>query len=111
MFGKRFHSQGQCTGFTLKMSSLKVQKYLISGRVQGVGFRWFVKEMADQMGIKGTVKNLKDRRVEVIAQADIESLYRFKQVLKKGPALSRVDEIIETDQDANQNFSEFKVVY
>lgn len=79
--------------------------------MQGVGFRWYVKEMAKQMGINGTVKNLYDGRVEVVALADIDTLYNFKKLLKKGPTLSRVDEILETDQDLNQSFNEFKVLY
>lgn len=93
------------------MSDISAQKYLISGRVQGVGFRWFVRETAQQLGLQGTVKNLYDGRVEVFAQGDINSLYKFRQLLEKGSTMSRVDKIIATDENINKSFNEFKVIY
>jgi acylphosphatase len=93
------------------MSNISAQKYLISGRVQGVGFRWFVRESAKQLGLEGTVKNLYDGRVEVFAQGDLTSMYKFRELLQKGPAMSRVDNVAESDENINKNLKEFKVIY
>ncbi len=68
---------------------------LISGRVQGVGFRWFVERQSDEFGVDGHVRNLPDGRVEVFAQADEKILERFCDALRQGPALSRTDELLK----------------
>jgi len=68
---------------------------LISGRVQGVGFRWFVEQQAVDLGVSGYVRNLPDGRVEVLAQADEGAMERFCGALRRGPALSRTDELVK----------------
>lgn len=65
----------------------------ISGRVQGVGFRYWVLIEAQKLGLKGWVRNLRDGRVEVEAEGDEDSLQEFEQVLWRGPTLSRVDKV------------------
>lgn len=57
---------------------VKTLHCLISGKVQGVGFRAWTKRIADQMGICGWVRNLKDGRVETLAQGEEEKLEEFK---------------------------------
>lgn len=66
---------------------------LVSGRVQGVGFRFFVVREARRLGLAGVVQNLPDRRVEVLARGDRPSLERFVEMLNRGPILSRVDRV------------------
>ncbi len=66
---------------------------LISGKVQGVGFRAWTKDIAEKMGVKGWVRNLNDGRVEVIAQGDPQVLEEFKAKLAQGPVYSRVEDI------------------
>lgn len=66
---------------------------LISGKVQGVGFRAYVKKKADQLGVSGWVRNLKDGRVEVMASADKEVLSLFEVKVSSGPESSRVSEV------------------
>ena len=63
--------------------------YLISGRVQGVGFRAYAKRTAGELGLRGWVRNLKDGRVEAVAQGTSEILGLFAENLKatRGPAL------------------------
>lgn len=85
-------------------------KFIISGRVQGVGFRWFVLNAAQQLAIKGTVRNNIDGTVEVIAQSDIDNIYQLKKIIEKGSAMSRVDNILQTDHSVNNQIKEFKVV-
>ena len=89
----------------------KAYRYIISGRVQGVGFRWFVKENATSLGITGTVKNLYDGRVEVFAQSDINTLFKFKNLLQKGPSMSRVETVTESEEDLNHKIIDFKVIF
>ncbi len=64
---------------------------LISGRVQGVGFRWFAQKQAEQYGIAGYVRNLPDRRVQVVAQGEKEVLDAYCDTLREGPAFSKTE--------------------
>ena len=93
------------------MSDIKALKFIVKGRVQGVGFRWFVLNEARQLNITGTVKNLPDGSVEVLAQSTPEMLYKLKDLLKSGPSFARVDKIIETEDVLNNQLKEFKVTY
>jgi tRNA pseudouridine55 synthase len=65
----------------------------VYGRVQGVGYRYFVKEKAQSLDICGYVKNLEDGTVEVLAQGREENLQKLIEELKKGPFLARVDKL------------------
>ena len=65
----------------------------MSGRVQGVGFRFFAQEMAQRDGLSGRVRNLPDGRVEVEAEGDEETLARFEAALWRGPSHARVDNV------------------
>lgn len=65
----------------------------VSGRVQGVGFRFYAYGQARKLGLEGMVRNLPDGRVEVHAGGPREALEQFVGVLEKGPALSRVDRV------------------
>lgn len=71
---------------------------VVGGRVQGVGFRFFVVRVARKLGLTGSVRNLPDGRVEVHAAGDRAELARLEQALRNGPALGRVDRI-ELDWD------------
>ena len=63
---------------------------VVRGRVQGVGFRWFVRERARELGIRGWVRNRSDGSVEVEAAGESESLDRLRQWLARGPAGAHV---------------------
>ncbi|MCX8178239.1 MAG: acylphosphatase [Candidatus Aenigmarchaeota archaeon] len=82
----------------------------VSGRVQGVNFRWFTKTVAEKLDIKGWVKNLNDGRVEIIAEGDDEEIENFLNYVKKGPILARVDEIDVREQDYKNEFKEFSII-
>ena len=69
--------------------------YLVKGRVQGVGFRWFVQREASEIGLKGWVRNTDDGCVEIVAVGDAEDLAELKGALRKGSRGSRVDAVIE----------------
>jgi acylphosphatase len=65
----------------------------ISGRVQGVGFRWFTERLASELGIVGHVQNLPNGSVEVFAQGDKARLRELYRRLSEGPRAARVDNI------------------
>ena len=69
------------------------RRYVISGRVQGVGFRYFVQRTATTAGLGGWVKNRRDGTVEAMAAGSEEQLDAFELELRRGPALSRVEHV------------------
>jgi acylphosphatase len=72
---------------------LVARRFLIAGRVQGVGFRYFVREAAERDGISGWVCNLPDGRVEAFAEGDQDALQRFERHVRQGPPAARVDQV------------------
>ena len=83
----------------------------ISGRVQMVMFRDFTQRHARRFGVVGTVHNLPDGTVEVIAQGSEESLTKLITDLHKGPLLSRVDHVKIEWREPHQQFDSFTIVY
>ncbi len=69
------------------------RRFLVSGRVQGVGFRYFVQDVARLEGLTGTVRNLRDGRVEAVAEGEAEALERFERALHRGPSHARVADV------------------
>ena len=82
------------------MAEQEVRHFLVKGRVQGVGFRWFVHREAAEIGLRGWVKNTEDGNVEVVASGDPEQLAELRAALKQGSRGSRVDAIIEHELTA-----------
>ena len=82
---------------------------IITGRVQGVGFRYFVQKAANDRGVTGWTRNLSDGSVEVEAEADPDALEDFRQALWQGPVLSRVDDVKESQTDATGQYSGFSI--
>ena len=79
----------------------ETRRYLVSGRVQGVGFRFFAQHEADRLGITGYVRNLPDGRVEVVATGSHEQLAQFRSQLEKGPRFSSVSWVLEEEAGAD----------
>jgi acylphosphatase len=69
------------------------RRYLISGRVQGVGFRIFAESAARREGVHGWVRNLPDRRVEVVCEGEPDAIERFERAIRQGPPSGRVDRV------------------
>jgi acylphosphatase len=78
------------------MPDLQTRRYLISGRVQGVGFRWFVEREAAQIGVTGWVRNCDNGDVEVMATGTREQHSSLLRRLQEGPRAARVDHINES---------------
>ena len=71
----------------------ETRRYVVSGRVQGVGFRWFVEREAATLEITGWVRNRDDGSVEVMATGTSEKLSALHRRLREGPRAARVDEV------------------
>jgi acylphosphatase len=69
------------------------RRYLVSGRVQGVGFRYFVEARATGEGVHGWVRNLADGRVEVVIEGDRESVDRVEAAIYRGPSGADVEDV------------------
>jgi acylphosphatase len=69
------------------------RRFVISGRVQGVGFRWFTQDIASREGVTGWVRNLPDGRVEALVEGEDEAVTRVERALRSGPRGARVDDV------------------
>jgi acylphosphatase len=69
------------------------RRYLVEGRVQGVGFRYFAEAAASREGLNGWVKNLPDGRVEILAEGEAEAVERFERNVRHGPPGARVKDV------------------
>jgi len=69
------------------------REYLIRGKVQGVGFRFFVSRCAVNIGVRGSVRNLPDGRVKVIAEGELSLISDFEKIIFKGPPEARVEDV------------------
>lgn len=91
------------------MSRKRVQA-IVSGRVQGVGYRYFAAHVADRLGVVGTIRNIPDGQVEAIAEGDEESLNHFLSELRKGPARADVTGIFTAWSEPAGNFLGFEAI-
>lgn len=82
----------------------------ISGMVQGVGFRHFVRREAQKLGLTGWVRNLPDRRVEALLAGSKNNIEKAIVVCRKGPFLAEVEDVQVLWKDKSTEFSEFKIV-
>ncbi len=88
-----------------------VEHYLVKGRVQGVGFRWFVHREAAELGLRGWVRNTDDGHVEVVAAGEGSGLAELRAALAKGSRGSRVDTVVrnELDESEGANLGAFEI--
>ncbi len=74
-------------------ANIKTRRYVVTGRVQGVGFRWYVEREARLLGVSGWVRNRADGSVEVLAAGSNDQLNSLYDKLKQGPRAARVDDV------------------
>ncbi len=85
---------------------------MVSGRVQGVGYRFFAQRAAEELGLSGYVRNRHDGRVEVFAMGTAENLRQLGKELQKGPMMASVTEVNEESATVDPRYSEnFTVEY
>jgi acylphosphatase len=90
---------------------VKTFKILLSGRVQGVGFRFFVEPRAKKYNIAGYVRNTFNNKVEVVCQGEKENLELFIKEIKKGPTFSIVRNVDIEEIKNPQNYSVFEIKF
>ena len=83
----------------------KASRFFVTGRVQGVGFRFFAQAEAERLSLSGYVRNLRDGRVEAYAIGTPDKLAQFRARLEKGPRLSSVDNVAEQSADIDAQFT------
>jgi acylphosphatase len=87
----------------------EARRFLVRGRVQGVGFRWFVEREAHILGIAGWVRNNADGSVEVLAQGAHDQLSGLRSRLREGPRAARVDGVEESEATPVSGLSSFRI--
>jgi len=85
------------------------RRFIISGYVQGVGYRFFAMRAAARHQVYGTVRNLPDGRVEVMAEGDRDAMDQFKSELAAGPTFAEVSGIEETDEQVTGRYRDFRI--
>ena len=83
---------------------------LVEGRVQGVGFRYFVIQSVRDLAISGWVRNLSDGRVEILAEGKREDLEAMLQRVRKGPSASKVNRVVDEWEAASGAMSGFRML-
>jgi acylphosphatase len=86
---------------------LVARRYVVSGRVQGVGFRFFAQDVASIEGVSGWVTNRDDGNVELLVEGDREAVLRFEAKLRRGPAGARIDEVVVDEAPPSGRVSGF----
>ncbi|MEP6787172.1 MAG: acylphosphatase [Acidobacteriota bacterium] len=85
------------------------RKFLISGEVQGVGYRFFAQRSSARHQVRGYVKNLDDGRVEVLVEGDVKAVEEFRRDLAAGPTHSRVGTMEELVVEPSGLYSTFRI--
>jgi acylphosphatase len=88
---------------------LETRRFIVRGRVQGVGFRWFVEREAHMLGIAGWVRNNSDGSVEVLATGTRDQLFGLRSRLQQGPRAARVDDVQESEARPVPGLNTFRI--
>ena len=87
------------------------RRWIVSGRVQGVGYRYFARQAAQALGVRGWIRNLPDGSCEVQVAGGGELLQRFQDELRRGPRGCRVDDIAEESLTQVPDWQGFQIVF
>jgi acylphosphatase len=85
------------------------RRFIISGRVQGVGFRYFTQDAARREGLHGFVRNNDDGTVEAVAEGESAALERFERAIRRGPSRARVEQVMIDEVEPAQLATGFQV--
>ena len=85
------------------------RRFVVSGRVQGVGFRYFVADIAAHERLGGWVTILRDGRVEVLIEGEAQAVDRFEGKLRSGPPAARVDNVEVEEREPSGRATAFRV--
>jgi acylphosphatase len=87
----------------------QTRRFVVRGRVQGVGFRWFVEREAQLLGVVGWVRNNYDGSVEVLASGTREQITELRRRLRQGPRAARVDDLEESEAQPVAGLNTFRI--
>ena len=85
------------------------RRFVVSGRVQGVGFRYFVADAATDERLGGWVRNLRDGRVEALIEGEAQAVDRFERKIRSGPPAARVDNVVVEEREPSGRATAFRV--
>jgi len=95
----------------MRMQNVKTFRIMLSGRVQGVGYRYFIEEKALKYNITGYVKNTSENNVEITCQGIEENLEKFITIAKRGPAFANVTGFFIDEIKNPVVYNSFKIEY
>ncbi|MCD6237745.1 MAG: acylphosphatase [Thermotoga sp.] len=90
---------------------MKRVRFTIIGRVQGVGFRWYVEEKARKLGLNGFVRNIPDGDVMVMVEGSEDNIRKLEIYLWKGPAFASVENVIKQEEEYKGDLREFYISF
>lgn len=93
------------------VENIKTYKVILSGRVQGVGFRYFTESIADKYSVNGYVNNTPAGKVEILCQGEEEEIGLFVDEVAKGPAFSVITGTIKQEVNDSKVYNTFKIKY
>ena len=85
------------------------RRFVIHGRVQGVGFRWFTQHAAAREGVTGYVRNLADGTVESYAEGEADAMTRFERAVRSGPPGARIKNVTVVPEDPTGGYKGFSI--
>jgi len=85
------------------------KRIVAHGRVQGVGFRYFVRHVANRLGLEGDVRNCPDSTVEIVVEGDAGKIAEFVKQVEKGPSLARVVKVDVSDIPVRGSYGSFLI--
>ena len=88
----------------------KAKKFIVQGTVQGVFFRQFVKEHADELGLRGYVRNLENGNCEIVVEGESDNIERLLGYLKKGTDHSQIRNVLEEEKKWSGDFKDFRII-
>jgi acylphosphatase len=97
------------TGREMTSPEKQARRFVVRGRVQGVGFRWFVEREAHTLGIAGWVRNNSDSSVEILAMGTRDQLSGLRSRLQQGPRAARVDNVEESEAKTVSEMTNFRI--
>ena len=101
---------GNVPYYLVELSNMKARAHIfVSGRVQGVNYRWFASETADALNLTGWARNLPDSRVEAVFEGERENIEKAIVRCKQGPPASRVTDMDVTWENHIEGFSDFEI--
>jgi acylphosphatase len=89
--------------------AMQAKQITVHGRVQGVGFRYFVQHVGERLGLTGNVRNCPDSTVEIVVQGSEKKIVEFIKQVERGPSLARVQRLDIVDIPAQDAYGSFLI--